>query len=64
MKRPVRTMKRFLLFVGRQYYPVGGWDDFVGSYDTLKEAEDALLGVRKDWWQIVDGEKGEQIATG
>lgn len=31
-------MKRYLLFVGYNYYPSGGWDDFVNSYDTVEEA--------------------------
>lgn len=31
-------MKRYLLFAGEDYYPVGGWDDFIGSFDSLGEA--------------------------
>lgn len=31
-------MKSFLLFVGEQYYPRGGWDDFHGDFDSIKEA--------------------------
>ncbi len=30
--------KRFLLFVCRPFYPKGGARDFVGSFDTEKEA--------------------------
>ncbi len=32
-------MKRFAAFSFGQYYPDGGWNDFVGTYDTLEEAQ-------------------------
>jgi hypothetical protein len=35
-------MKRYLAFYGDNYYPNGGMDDFVGSYDTLDEAKSAV----------------------
>jgi hypothetical protein len=35
-------MKRYLAFYGDNYYPHGGMNDFVGSYDTLDEAKDAV----------------------
>lgn len=31
-------MKPFLLFVGEHYYPRGGWEDFHGDFDSVKEA--------------------------
>lgn len=31
-------MKHFLLFVYDARYPLGGWYDFRGSFDTLEEA--------------------------
>jgi len=31
--------KRFLLFAGQNYYPDGGWHDFVKSFDTYEEAD-------------------------
>ncbi len=31
-------MERYLVFAGRRYYPMGGWDDFMGSVPTLEEA--------------------------
>lgn len=34
-------MKRFLVFAGSNYYPCGGWSDFVGAYDSLEEARAA-----------------------
>ncbi len=31
-------MKNFLVFVGANYYPAGGMEDFVGDFDTVAEA--------------------------
>ena len=49
-------MKRYLLFRGDQWYPLGGWDDFFGSYDTIEEAKAAGRACSHDWWHIVDVE--------
>lgn len=64
-------MKRFLLFAGREYYPQGGWNDLIGSYDTALEADAKLLAMIReqdaflvtDWYQVVDIEIGV-IASG
>lgn len=48
-------MKRYLVFAGDQYYPAGGWEDFMGAFVTLEEAQDyyeKLTGT--DWKQLVD----------
>ena len=57
-------MKRYLLFGGHVYYPRGGWRDFIGSFDTVEEAEkfhyDGLESWEKEelgrynWHDIVD----------
>lgn len=52
-------LKRFLLFSGSDYYPGGGWDDFVASFDTLEEAKDRKS--HRDWNQMVDSETGEAV---
>lgn len=31
------ALKRYLLFSGQCYYPLGGWCDFQGDYDTEEE---------------------------
>jgi hypothetical protein len=48
-------MKPYLLFCGDDYYPLGGWDDFRGSFDTLDEAKAAVppVGRGPNWGQIV-----------
>lgn len=47
-------MKRFLLFKGDDYYPQGGFDDFVGSYDTVDEAMDAHKPESCQWAHVAD----------
>lgn len=56
-------MKKYLLFAGDQYYPRGGWDDFVMDSDDLEELqkEGSKRGEWKycttsiyEWYQIVD----------
>ena len=57
--------RRYLLFSGAIDYPQGGWNDFVGSYDSVEEALTTLiktvpLGLR-GWWHIVDTETQEAV---
>ncbi len=57
-------LKRFLLFAGKNYYPSGGWRDFIDSFDTKEDAEgfylnDGPVGTPAhpynfDWYQIID----------
>ena len=56
-------MKRYLLFSGDQHYPLGGWEDFQGSFDTPSEAIAAVVAKHSshDWWEIVDTEIGEIV---
>ena len=35
-------MKRYLLFAGQDYYPKGGFTDFVDSYDSVGKVVDTL----------------------
>lgn len=58
-------MRRYLVFGFNTdyptYYPTGGFDDFVESFDTV---ESALLRIAQDSfdkWQIVDGFTGQVI---
>lgn len=57
-------MRRYLLFGGADYYPLGGWNDFVGSYNTYEEAyEHKKLGRSQgyEWTHIVDTNIGEMV---
>ncbi len=50
-------MKRYALFAGDTWYPSGGWNDFVDTYDTIADAAFRGMGTG-DWFHIVD------LATG
>lgn len=52
-------MKRYLVFAGYEYYPRGGWGDFVGSFDDLDEAK--ACSPETDWLEVVDRETSEVI---
>jgi len=41
----------YMLFAGDNYYPLGGWADFIGTYDTLVKAVKA--GENYDWYHVV-----------
>lgn len=52
-------MRSFLLFAGYNYYPSGGFDDFVSDHHSLEEAKVAGEftldhGTGCDWAHIVD----------
>lgn len=51
-------MKRFLVFAGEAYYPLGGWNDFRSSFDTKEEAFAAkeVLHSAVGWVHVVDSE--------
>jgi hypothetical protein len=54
-------MQRFLLFGGDQYYPLGGWQDYKGDFDTKEQALKEAANWSWDWYQIVDSKKGEIV---
>ncbi len=45
-------MKRFWLFGGNDFYADGGFCDFQGCFDTLKEAVEK--GAATDWYHVFD----------
>lgn len=55
-------MKQFILFGGDQYYPRGGWSDFMGHFDTLNEAVGVALEANEDWWHVLDTETMSKVA--
>lgn len=58
-------MKRYLLFSFPEYYPAGGWNDFIKSFASPIEALAYTLGegkeVEEGTWQLIDGKTGEEI---
>jgi hypothetical protein len=58
-------LKRYLVFTFYDYYPSGGWNDFHGSYGTLKAAESALTQLSgPDNFEIVDSKTSTVIKRG
>lgn len=60
-------LKRYLVFTGPSYYPGGGWDDYVGTFDTYAEAlaasripEPGHLSP-PDWAHIIDTHTLEEV---
>ncbi len=52
-------LKRYIAFAGANYYPSGGWDDLVGTFDDLDEAKTAAQPTDSgwtDWANVVDTE--------
>jgi len=44
----------YLLFSGGDYSEKGGWNDFIGGYETLEDAKNALEIQTDIWAHIVD----------
>lgn len=54
-------MKRYLLFAGKNHYPLGGWEDFVDEAVTW---EYLLTEVKKetyDWFHLYDNVLNEVV---
>ncbi|KKN40807.1 hypothetical protein LCGC14_0729490 [marine sediment metagenome] len=50
------NLKPYLVFIGENYYPPGGWQDFKDSFDTREEARHFIEKVVQDgydWGQII-----------
>lgn len=45
---------RYFVFAYDTYYPLGGWNDFKGAFDTLEEARKIAQQTMTDNYQIVD----------
>lgn len=54
-------MKRYALFTFETYYPLGGWNDFKGTFDTVEEAVTAANQRRRELYQIVDLTTGKVV---
>lgn len=62
-------MKRYLLFGGDRYYPSGGWQDYIGQFDSVVEAmREALREEHSrskfDWYQVVDTTTAKIVEDG
>ena len=61
-------MKRYWLFQFDEYYPRGGINDFVESFDSIQDALECSKKVKNEFggesYHIFDSEKNEIIETG
>lgn len=60
-----KPMNRFAMFGGVQYYGYGGWNDFIGSFETIDEVvshwENNECKGRLEWYHCVDLESGKIV---
>ena len=57
----------FLVFAGMEYYPSGGWEDFVGTGNSAEEARkvaETNSDGSDDWYHIVDAGSGKIVEKG
>jgi hypothetical protein len=49
-------MKRYLVFSGSEYYPSGGWMDFIDDFDDIEKARVRAIEYAGEhlWYHIVD----------
>jgi hypothetical protein len=58
-----RRLHRFLVFMGSNSDPYGGWEDYQKSFPSKEEAA-AFIGrtlSSDDWAEVVDGWTGEVV---
>ena len=51
----IPNMKEYLVFLGDDFYPLGGWEDFVDSFAFSEEAIEYIQSIEPafKWAQIV-----------
>jgi hypothetical protein len=53
----------FVLFAGDNYYPLGGWRDWAGTFPSKEEAVTWAAQTRRDWWHVLDVKRGSIVAS-
>lgn len=56
------SIKRYMVFAWPEFYPGGGWSDFVGSFSNKDDAvrcADSKLEVCNGGVEVIDLESGE-----
>lgn len=47
-------MKRYMLFGGSEYYPLGGFNDFLGAFNSKEDALSEAIRQDCDWYHVID----------
>ncbi len=63
MKNQRIKMNEYLVFIGEDYYPSGGWDDFSGYFESSEKAKEYIKSFDPDhkWAHVV--KNGEIVFT-
>lgn len=60
-----KKIRRYAVFAGTNYYPLGGWDDFKDSFSLPEEARARVAEEQKPkgimWAYAIDLETGETL---
>lgn len=58
-------MNEYLVFLGDDFYPCGGWEDFRGDFDSLEEALNYIKSQEPNysWAHVVYKNKVIKTAT-
>lgn len=68
MRAPIgegSSLKRYAAFGITDYYPAGGWGDFVETFATIPEAVTRGLADKyNDRFQVIDLITGDEVANG
>ena len=57
-------MDKYLVFLGERFYPLGGWSDFFGAFDSFQEAQERIFSIDPEdkWCDVVF--RGEIVCEG
>jgi hypothetical protein len=59
-------MKRYLLFYNHAYYPLGGFFDYQGAFDSVEEAVAKVPTkgyAAPDWYHVIDAHNGMECVA-
>ena len=59
--KPEEKDKRYLVFGYSSYYPTGGMNDLVDSFDTVKECIECIKNDSEDYHEVYDRMKGLEV---
>jgi hypothetical protein len=68
LQRIEALSRRYWIFAGHNYYPMGGLDDLMATCDTVEEAETAcepwVRDPKNHWFRVYDTQTGGMANEG